>query len=153
MSQGTLTPIVKVPSHAIPTERTRKAITKIASDPQNVVYLISGRDGDFLLEHWGSVDGLGLSAEHGSFVKAPDADEFANMTETLDMSWMSEVEEIFRYYMEVSPGYRNRIPDSTDGYCSAQREVRLKSRKRLLRGTTGTRIPTLGGSWICGEWS
>jgi hypothetical protein len=24
------------------------------------------------------------------------------MTETLDMSWMSEVEEIFRYYMEVS---------------------------------------------------
>lgn len=24
------------------------------------------------------------------------------MTETLDMSWMGEVEEIFRYYMEVS---------------------------------------------------
>jgi trehalose-6-phosphatase len=23
------------------------------------------------------------------------------MTESLDMSWMSEVEEIFRYYMEV----------------------------------------------------
>ena len=100
--QGTLTPIVKVPSHAIPTERTRKAIATIAADPKNIVYLISGRDGDFLMEHWGDVEGLGLSAEHGSFVRGPGAEEFSNMTETLDMSWMSEVEEIFRYYMEVS---------------------------------------------------
>jgi len=74
----------------------------MAADPKNVVYLISGRDGDFLEEHWGMVDKLGLSAEHGSFVKQPGDEEFSNMTETLDMSWMSEVEEIFRYYMEVS---------------------------------------------------
>ena len=63
--QGTLTPIVKVPSHAIPTDRTRKAIAAISADPKNIVYLISGRDGDFLMEHWGDVEGLGLSAEHG----------------------------------------------------------------------------------------
>lgn len=86
----------------MPTERTRRAIGTLAADPNNVVYLISGRDGDFLDEHWGDVPFLGLSAEHGSFVRAPEDDEFSNMTETLDMSWMSEVEEIFRYYMEVS---------------------------------------------------
>lgn len=100
--QGTLTPIVKNPSQAIPTERTLRAIQKLAADPNNVVYLISGRDGDFLMEHWGHVPDLGLSAEHGSFVKTPEDGDFFNMTETLDMSWMSEVEEIFRYYMEVS---------------------------------------------------
>lgn len=66
------------------------------------MYLISGRDGDFLEQHWGHVQDLGLSAEHGSFVRGPEDEEFVNMTETLDMSWMSEVEEIFRYYMEVS---------------------------------------------------
>jgi trehalose-6-phosphatase len=43
-----------------------------------------------------------MSAEHGSFVKGPVEEDFINMTESLDMSWMSEVEEIFRYYMEVS---------------------------------------------------
>jgi trehalose 6-phosphate synthase/phosphatase len=43
-----------------------------------------------------------MSAEHGSFVKGPGEEDFINMTESLDMSWMSEVEEIFRYYMEVS---------------------------------------------------
>lgn len=66
------------------------------------MYLISGRDGDFLEQHWGDVHRIGMSAEHGGFVRAPDSHEFSNMTENLDMSWMSEVEEIFRYYMEVS---------------------------------------------------
>ncbi|ORY33808.1 hypothetical protein BCR39DRAFT_503877 [Naematelia encephala] len=127
---GTLTPIVKVPSQAIPTERTLNLIGSLARDPKNVVYLISGRDGDFLDEHWGDVDKLGLSAEHGSFVKAPGEDEFANMTEALDMSWMSEVEEIFRYYMERTTGstievkkasitwhYRNSDPDFGEFQC------------------------------------
>ena len=98
---GTLTPIVKVPSQAIPTARTRQAISALAGDSRNIVYLISGRDGDFLQQHWGNVPNLGLSAEHGGFVKQPGDARFTNMTESLDMSWMSEVEEIFRYYMEV----------------------------------------------------
>ncbi len=100
--QGTLTPIVKVPSQAVPTERTRKAIARLAQDPDNVVFLISGRDGDFLEQHWGMVENLGLSAEHGSFLREPGEKEWFNMTEALDMSWFSEVEEIFRYYTEVS---------------------------------------------------
>ncbi|WOO79740.1 Trehalose-phosphatase [Vanrija pseudolonga] len=101
---GTLTPIVKVPSAAVPTARTRAAIAALAADPKNVVYLISGRDGDFLEEHWGMVKHLGFSAEHGSFVKTREDGEWMNMTEALDMSWMSEVEEIFRYYTERTTG-------------------------------------------------
>lgn len=101
---GTLTPIVKVPSQAIPTERCRNAITALCKDPKNVVWLISGRDSAFLEEHWGMVPGLGLSAEHGSFIRQPGSDEWINMTETIDMSWMSEVEEIFKYYTERTMG-------------------------------------------------
>ena len=113
-----------MPSQAVPTDRTRHAITTLAADPNNVVYLISGRDGDFLEEHWGMVENLGMSAEHGSFVRAPEDQDFTNMTEALDMSWMSEVEEIFRFYMERTSGstievkkasitwhYRNSDPD------------------------------------------
>ena len=50
------------------------------------------------------VPNLGMSAEHGSFIKAPGSDEWVNMTESLDMSWMSEVEEIFKYYTERTTG-------------------------------------------------
>jgi trehalose 6-phosphate synthase/phosphatase len=70
------------------------------------------------------VEKIGMSAEHGSFVRAPEDSEFTNMTEALDMSWMSEVEEIFRFYMERTSGstievkkasitwhYRNSDPD------------------------------------------
>ena len=146
---GTLTPIVKVPSHAIPTERTKKAIAAIASDPRNVVYLISGRDGDFLNQHWGAVQNIGLSAEHGGFVRAPGEEDFANMTETLDMSWMSEVEEIFRYYMERTQGstievkkasitwhYRNSDPDFGEFQC--------KQALDLLESSVAPRRPIEG---------
>lgn len=99
---GTLTPIVKVPSEATPTARTLAAISKLAEDPRNVVYLISGRDGDFLDEHWGHVKSLGLSAEHGCFLRPPGGEGWKGLTDKLDMSWMSEVQEIFQYYTEVS---------------------------------------------------
>lgn len=64
-------------------------------------YLISGRDAEFLEEHWGNVKLLGLSAEHGCFVREKASDGWQGLTDALDMSWMSEVEEIFKYYTEV----------------------------------------------------
>lgn len=106
---GTLTPIVKIPSDATPTQRTKDAIRKLAADENNVVYIVSGRDADFLEEWWGDVPNLGMSAEHGSFVREPDADEWTNMTEALDMSWMNEVEEIFQYYTERTTGSRIEV--------------------------------------------
>lgn len=65
------------------------------------MYIISGRDAAFLEQHWGSLKELGLSAEHGGFVRPPGGERWENLTERLDMGWMSEVEEVFRYYTEV----------------------------------------------------
>lgn len=65
------------------------------------MYIISGRDADFLVQHLGHLCKLGMSAEHGCFIKEPGQVEWTNMTKQLDMSWMSEVEEIFKYYTEV----------------------------------------------------
>lgn len=101
---GTLTPIVKIPSDATPTPKTKNAISKLAQDPNNVVYIVSGRDAEFLQEWWGDVPNLGMSAEHGSFVRAPEEEEWTNMTDMLDMDWMPEVEEIFQYYTERTTG-------------------------------------------------
>jgi len=101
---GTLTPIVRVPSMAIPSEQALSVLSELLSDPKNTVYIISGRDGTFLEQHFGDFKKLGLSAEHGSFLRAPGADEWENLTETFDMSWMSDVEEIFKYYTERTTG-------------------------------------------------
>ncbi|KAJ7640663.1 trehalose-6-phosphate phosphatase [Mycena polygramma] len=106
---GTLAPIVKTPSMAVPTPATLEALEKLSADPKNVVYIISGRDGGFLEQHLGHLSQVGFSAEHGGFMREPAGTEgkgtgWVNLTEMLDMSWMGEVEEIFRYYTERTTG-------------------------------------------------
>lgn len=85
----------------MPSLDTLEALERLTEDPRNVVFIISGRDGEFLEQHLGHIKNLGMSAEHGGFVREPGAKEWSNFTENLDMSWMDEVLEIFRYYTEV----------------------------------------------------
>ncbi|KAG6808923.1 hypothetical protein H0H92_002351, partial [Tricholoma furcatifolium] len=101
---GTLTPIVKTPSMAVPSAATLEALERLSADPRNVVYIISGRDGAFLEQHLGHLKNVGFSAEHGGFVRERGSSEWVNFTENLDMGWMKEVEEIFRYYTERTAG-------------------------------------------------
>ena len=94
---------------ATPAEATLEALERLCADPKNLVYIISGRDGDFLTQHLGHIKGLGMSAEHGGFMRAPGETKWTNFTEVLDMSWLHEVEEIFKYYTEVSTTFPTRI--------------------------------------------
>lgn len=93
---GTLTPIVKTPEAAVPSSGLLDSLEKMAADPKNVVYIISGRDAPFLQQHLGHITNLGFSAEHGSFLKDPGETEWRNLTEHIDMSWKDDVEEIFK---------------------------------------------------------
>lgn len=86
---------------AVPSSATLEALEKLSNDPTNVVYIISGRDQEFLEKHLGHLKNVGFSAEHGGFVKEPGSGQWQNFTKNLDMSWMAEVEEVFRYYTEV----------------------------------------------------
>lgn len=87
---------------AVPSEEALEALSKLTDDPKNLVYIISGRDQEFLEQHFGHFKNLGLSAEHGGFIREAGADHWSNFTESLDMDWMSEVHEIFKYYTEVN---------------------------------------------------
>ncbi|KAJ3120370.1 threalose-6-phosphate phosphatase [Nowakowskiella sp. JEL0407] len=101
---GTLTPIVKTPMEAVPPPKMLEALSVLVSDPDNYVFIISGRDQE-TLELWlGHIPGLGLSAEHGSFIKYPENGKWINLTEEMDFSWKNEVNEIFTYYTERTQG-------------------------------------------------
>ncbi|MCJ1471546.1 threalose-6-phosphate phosphatase [Lambiella insularis] len=101
---GTLTPIVKDPQAAIPTDRVIRTIKTLARDKRNAVWIISGRDQAFLDEWMGHISELGLSAEHGSFIRHPETDEWENLTEKFDMGWQKEVMEIFQHYTDQTQG-------------------------------------------------
>ncbi|KAI8895637.1 glycosyltransferase family 20-domain-containing protein [Globomyces pollinis-pini] len=100
---GTLTPIVKLPKDAVPPPAMLEALKVLVADPKNVVFIISGRDQDALEEWLGHIKGLGLSAEHGSFIKYPGG-KWLNLAAELDMAWKVEVAEIFNYYTERTQG-------------------------------------------------
>ena len=45
-----------------------------------------------------------MYAEHGRFIRAPGVTKWTNFTESMDMSCMSEVLEVFKYYTERTTG-------------------------------------------------
>lgn len=110
---GTLTPIVKDPLAALPNERLLRTITALAADKQNAVWIISGRDQEFLQEQLGHIPGLGFSAEHGSFLRQPGSKEWENLAEKFDMSWQTPVMETFQKYTEKTQGKLQPSPPST----------------------------------------
>ncbi|KAI1822438.1 trehalose-phosphatase [Xylaria intraflava] len=101
---GTLTPIVRDPPAAIPSERVIQTLKALASDHRNAVWIISGRDQEFLQQHLGHITELGFSAEHGSFMRYPGATTWENLAEKLDLSWREEVIDIFEKYTNRVPG-------------------------------------------------
>ncbi|KAJ9667884.1 threalose-6-phosphate phosphatase [Coniosporium apollinis] len=101
---GTLTPIVKDPQAAIPSDRVIRTLKALASDPRNEVWIISGRDQAFLDEWMGHIPELGLSAEHGSFMRRPKSDKWINLTESIDMSWQKEVMLAFQHFTDKTQG-------------------------------------------------
>ncbi|KAJ9328331.1 CAZyme family GT20 [Paecilomyces variotii] len=101
---GTLTPIVKDPQAAIPSDRVLRTIKTLAADPRNAVWIISGRDQAFLDEWMGHIPELGLSAEHGCFIRKPRSDDWENLAERTDMGWQKEVMEVFQHFTERTQG-------------------------------------------------
>lgn len=122
---GTLTPIVKDPAAALPSERLLQSLEALTQDERNIVFIISGRDEKFLSEQFKSIPAIGLSAEHGSFFKDCGKDQkWQDLSSELDMTWKDDVLNVFRYFTDRTVGsnieekkssivwhYRNADPD------------------------------------------
>jgi trehalose 6-phosphate synthase/phosphatase len=105
---GTLTPIVRDPAAALPSERLIRTLKALASDHRNAVWIISGRDQEFLQHQLGHIAELGFSAEHGSFMRHPGSKEWENLAEMFDMTWQKEVMLCFQKYTEKTPGKNSK---------------------------------------------
>ena len=69
------------------------------------MWIISGRDQEFLDEQLGHIPGLGLSAEHGCFMRKPLQDDPLDQSyRNMDMNWQEDVLDIFEYYTERTIG-------------------------------------------------
>lgn len=121
---GTLTPIVRDPAAAVPTAPVLQALSAISSDPKNHFWIISGRDKTFLDTYFGSVPSIGLSAEHGAFVRRPHRTDWEDISGAADKAWQDGVIADLEKFTAKTPGswierkdiaitwhYRNAAPE------------------------------------------
>ncbi|RCI04436.1 threalose-6-phosphate phosphatase [Rhizopus stolonifer] len=101
---GTLVPIVNEPEKAKPDKQVIQALTQLASDPSNIVWVVSGRTQDYISDCLGQVPHLGLASEHGCFIKEPDHQTWTTLVHDTDLSWREDVRAVFDYYTERTPG-------------------------------------------------
>ncbi|KAI9299898.1 trehalose-phosphatase-domain-containing protein [Cunninghamella echinulata] len=101
---GTLTPIVSRPEMALPSASLLDYLNKLCKDPCNTVWIISGRDQKFLQDCFGHLHEVGLSAEHGSFMKLPGETHWVDMLENMSLDWKQQAIDIFMKYTNQLPG-------------------------------------------------
>lgn len=65
---GTLVNLQELPELAVPDENLQQLLKRLADNPKNEVWIISGRNRDFLEEWLGHLP-VGLVAEHGGYIK------------------------------------------------------------------------------------
>lgn len=111
---GTLTPIVNNPDAALPTKELLTALRSLAAEGRNKVWIISGRSRTFLEKLFGGIPGLGLSAEHGSFIRQPGEIEWNNLAASMDMGWKEEASKVFQ-----------ELVDQVDGSWIERKEVAI----------------------------
>ncbi|KAJ3025491.1 UNVERIFIED_CONTAM: hypothetical protein HDU68_007086 [Siphonaria sp. JEL0065] len=78
-------------------------VKALASNPQNVVYIMSGRRRKELVQFVG-IPNVGLCAENGCFVLYANQQRWHTMLTDQDLSWRKQVVDIFEYYTDRTPG-------------------------------------------------
>ena len=101
---GTLVPFAAKPEDAVPDVSLYGILAALIADGKNDVYIVSGRNRDFLSEHFGGMK-LGLVAEHGAFYRPARATEWTPLVPA-GAEWFSKISPIIDKYHRRLPGTR-----------------------------------------------
>ncbi|KAH0654576.1 hypothetical protein KY289_032254 [Solanum tuberosum] len=106
---GTVMPqnsIIKSPSANV-----ISILNKLSGDPNNTVFIVSGRGRESLTKWFSPCRKLGLAAEHGYFLRWEREQKWEVCSQTSDFGWMQLAEPVMQSYT-----------DATDGSCIERKE-------------------------------
>jgi trehalose 6-phosphate synthase/phosphatase len=101
---GTLVGYAKRPQDALPTGELADVLSRLASDPANVVALVSGRARADLDRWFGEIPGLWLFAEHGAIMREPGAGAWRLPDAGVSADWKGRVASFLEHYVDRVPG-------------------------------------------------
>jgi trehalose 6-phosphate synthase/phosphatase len=76
----------------------------LALDTRTIVFIISGRSQAFLEEQLGSIPNIGISAEHGYFLRMPGSSSWIETHPSCDVSWKEHVFPVLEGFTADTPG-------------------------------------------------
>lgn len=98
---GSLREFVDSPEDAVPSDELLETFRAFDERDDLDVFIVSGRDQNFLEKHFGSFK-ITLVAEHGFFFKRP-GQPWETMVGDLDLSWKDTIARIFEFYSMSTP--------------------------------------------------
>ncbi|KAK9815725.1 hypothetical protein WJX72_008591 [[Myrmecia] bisecta] len=107
---GTLMPSSTI--HSKPTPEVMAVLHGLTADPRNTVYIISGRARQELADWFGSVEQLGLAAEHGFYCRKGASHEWEARFAHSEFAWKEMVLPILQVYTESTDGSNVEIKES-----------------------------------------
>ncbi|CAL9779209.1 unnamed protein product [Musa acuminata subsp. burmannicoides] len=89
----------------IPSTRLISILNDLCTDPQNTVFIVSGRERTALGEWFCSCTNLGIAAEHGYFIRwNVDSDWESSPPFGVSFEWRNTVERVMKSYTEATDG-------------------------------------------------
>lgn len=101
---GTLVPHADIPQQAVPSPSLVRLLAALASEPRNVVALISGRRAENLVRWFGAIESMWLVAEHGAELKPPHSTVWEPLRSDISSDWKSKVSPILEHFADRTPG-------------------------------------------------
>jgi len=107
-TDGYLIPFAPAPFLARPSRKVTGILSTLAKDENNLIFIISGRDRNTLMNWFGPLP-VSLVAEHGFFFldrykKKAEQPQWKPLSKDLDVSWKQTIKPIFQYFTERTPG-------------------------------------------------
>ncbi|KAL0336172.1 UNVERIFIED_CONTAM: putative alpha,alpha-trehalose-phosphate synthase [UDP-forming] 9 [Sesamum radiatum] len=93
-----------------PSSEVVNVLNALCNDPNNTVFIVSGRGRSSLSDWLAPCEKLGLAAEHGFFLRWDKTSEWESLAADLD--WKEIVEPIMKLYTEATDGSSMEVKDS-----------------------------------------
>jgi trehalose 6-phosphate synthase/phosphatase len=101
---GTLVPFARRPQQAVPPPAVLNLLRALASDPRNLVALMSGRSRENLDRWFGGIPEVCLVAEHGAEIKLRSTSTWETLRPQVSTDWMQTVMPILDHFVDRTPG-------------------------------------------------
>ncbi|KAK4259911.1 hypothetical protein QN277_006192 [Acacia crassicarpa] len=109
-------------------------LKSLCSDPDNVVFVVSGKERKTLTDWFSSCERLGIAAEHGYFLRTTNAAEWETCLSVPDFDWKQIAEPVMQLYTETTDGSNIEAKESALvwNYQYADRDFGSCQAKELL---------------------